>query len=119
MVPLFLFSIQKRIAMESSPYVRMCMALNLAPLSTVAIRFLNQSTDHNYDEELTLLHEYFGNLVSVLLTDSENSVRRALLNTPESCANLCEFFGAQKTNEVIFSHIITFLNDKVSALGQN
>ncbi|CAG2109793.1 unnamed protein product, partial [Medioppia subpectinata] len=43
---------------------------------------------------------------------SNNCVRRTLLLTPHSCANLCVFFGRQKTNEVILSHIITFLNDK-------
>lgn len=98
---------------EKSTYVRLCMAKNVARLSKIALNFLNQYYDHNYDEELQLLHRYFQNLVSTLITDSNNCVRRMLLLTPESCAQLCTFFGRQKTNEVILSHIITFLNDKV------
>lgn len=103
----------KDVAGDKSTYVRLCLARCIGRLSQQALHFLNQSVDHNYDEELTLLHTYFQNLVSQLLTDSNNCVRRTLLMTPQNCTHLCTFFGRQKTNEVILSHIITFLNDKV------
>ena len=98
---------------DRSVYVRLTLAANISRLSKVALNFLSQSCDENYDEELSLLHDSFQMIVSQLLTDSNNCVRRTLLMTPNSCANLCVFFGRHKTNEVILSHIITFLNDKV------
>ena len=104
----------RAVATDRSTYVRLCLARCIGRLSQQALHFLSQSVDQNYDEELALLHSYFANLVSQLLTDSNNCVRRALLMTPENCIHLCTFFGRQKTNEVILSHIITFLNDKVS-----
>ncbi|KAF7493686.1 Phosphoinositide 3-kinase regulatory subunit 4 [Sarcoptes scabiei] len=104
--------LQKCITEEKSAYVRMCMATIIGRLSDKAISFLDQYQDHNYDEELNLLHKYFQNLVSTLITDPVNCVRRFLLSTPKNCAKLCAFFGRQKTNEMILSHIITFLNDK-------
>ena len=45
-----------------------------------------------------------------LLTDSENIVRRSLVEN--GLAKLCVFFGRQKANDVVLSHLITFLNDK-------
>lgn len=113
---LFLFSTtddQKHLNEEKYAYVRITMAQHVGRLSKVALAFLNQSCDHNYDEELKILHQYFQNLVAQLLTDPINCVRLALLFTPENCSQLCTFFGRQKTNEIILSHIITFLNDKV------
>jgi hypothetical protein len=98
---------------DRSELVRITLASNISRLSKVALNFLNQSCDQNYDEELSLLHNSFQDIVSQLLTDPNNCVRRTLLLTPDSCANLCVFFGRHKTNEVILSHIITFLNDKV------
>ncbi|KAH7644656.1 phosphoinositide 3-kinase regulatory subunit 4-like protein [Dermatophagoides farinae] len=103
---------QKCIANEKNTFVRICMARNIGRLSKIALDFLNQYCDHNYDEELNLLHKYFQNLVSILITDPNNCVRRVLLLTPQNCSQLCTFFGRQKTNDVILSHIITFLNDK-------
>lgn len=106
----------KEVASDKSTYVRLCLARCIGQLSQLALHFLNLSVDQNYDEELNLLHNYFQNLVSQLLTDSNNCVRRTLLMTPQNCSHLCTFFGQQKTNEVIVSHIITFLNDKVCEL---
>lgn len=103
----------KEVAIDKSTYVRLCLARCIGRLSQQALHFLNLSVDQNYDEELKLLHEHFQNIVSQMLTDSNNCVRRTLLMTPQNCSHLCTFFGQQKTNEVIVSHIITFLNDKV------
>lgn len=47
--------------------------------------------------------------VIALLTDSNSSVRRALIKT---ITPLCIFFGKQKTNDIILSHLITYLNDR-------
>lgn len=44
-----------------------------------------------------------------LLTDNDPSVRRAFLG---SVSNLCVFFGSAKANDVILSHLNTYLNDR-------
>lgn len=46
----------------------------------------------------------------MLLTDPQNLVKQTLM---ESGINkLCVFFGKQKANDILLSHVITFLNDK-------
>lgn len=108
------FSFQCQIPNDRSVFVRMTLASNTAHLAEIAHRFLSQSCDQNYETELNLLHDSFQLIVSHLLTDQNNYVRRTLLSTSNSIAKLCVFFGRQKTNDIILSHIITFLNDKVS-----
>ncbi len=46
--------------------------------------------------------------VVALLTDSESAVKIALL---KEMPRLCIFFGKQKANDLLISHIITYLND--------
>lgn len=46
----------------------------------------------------------------MLLTDSQNLVKQTLIEN--GINKLCVFFGKQKANDVLLSHIITFLNDK-------
>lgn len=48
--------------------------------------------------------------VSSLLADPENIVKITL--TEYGITRLCVFFGKQKANDVLLSHLITFLNDK-------
>ena len=48
--------------------------------------------------------------MTILLADSANSVKQALME--HSVTKLAVFFGKQKANDVILSHMITFLNDK-------
>ena len=103
----------KHILTDKSTYVRLCLTRCIGRLCKVALNFLNQSCDHNYEMELNLLQDYFITLVSNILTDPVNCVRRTLLSSPQNCANLCSFFGRQKTSEILLGHIITFLNDKV------
>ena len=45
-----------------------------------------------------------------LLSDPENIVKQTLLEN--GITQLCVFFGRQKANDVLLSHMITFLNDK-------
>ena len=46
----------------------------------------------------------------MLLTDPQNLVKQTLMEN--GINKLCVFFGKQKANDVLLSHIITFLNDK-------
>jgi phosphoinositide-3-kinase, regulatory subunit 4 len=55
------------------------------------------------------LLEHFEAHTKALLTDSTASVRRAFLG---SVSSLCVFFGSSKANDVILSHLNTYLNDK-------
>lgn len=60
--------------------------------------------------ELQALHELVQQKVVTLLSDPENIVKQSLME--KGMTRLCVFFGRQKANDVLLSHMITFLNDK-------
>lgn len=64
---------------------------------------------HSFDVAKLELLEHFEAHTKALLTDSHPSVRRAFLG---SVSSLCVFFGSSKANDVILSHLNTYLNDK-------
>ena len=64
---------------------------------------------HSFDVAKMELVEHFEAHTKALLTDTDSSVRRALLG---SVSSLCVFFGSSKANDVILSHLNTYLNDK-------
>ena len=72
-----------------------------------------EATDMSYRNSFDVakqdLLEHFESHSKALLTDSDSSVRRALLG---SVSSLCVFFGSSKANDVILSHLNTYLNDK-------
>ncbi|KAJ9358076.1 hypothetical protein DTO027B9_2646 [Paecilomyces variotii] len=118
-----------------SPMVRAAYASCIASLAQSSLRFLDMIqalrsdarlpslipsgseagwtedvTYHNlYDVARIDLLDYFEVHTKALLTDPDVSVRRAFLG---SVSSLCVFFGNSKTNEVILSHLNTYLNDK-------
>lgn len=55
------------------------------------------------------LSSHFEAHTKALLTDSDPSVRRAFLG---SVSSLCVFLGSSKANEIVISHLNTYLNDK-------
>lgn len=63
-----------------------------------------------FGAELQALHEMVQQKVVTLLSDSENIVKQSLMEN--GITRLCVFFGRQKANDVLLSHMITFLNDK-------
>ncbi|RCH97242.1 Serine/threonine-protein kinase, partial [Rhizopus stolonifer] len=109
--------------------VRSTYASCIALLAETALRFLEmtqllkadhvyplQDTDSEdldfesaYDSSLQDLQAVIQEQATILLIDSESAVKRALL-TNITC--LCVFFGRQKANDVLLSHMITYLNDK-------
>ncbi|XP_072174440.1 phosphoinositide 3-kinase regulatory subunit 4-like [Diadema setosum] len=117
-------------AQDSIDLVRVSYAENIAVLAETALRFLemvqlDQSTSQSeetvgvqnpaqyqasYDDELQNLHEMIQQKVVTLLTDPENIVKQTLLEN--GITRLCIFFGRQKANDILLSHMITFLNDK-------
>ncbi|KAI9679454.1 MAG: Serine/threonine-protein kinase [Caeruleum heppii] len=61
-----------------------------------------------YDVARSDLVDIFELQTKALLTDEDPSVRRAFLS---SVSSLCVFFGSSKANDVILSHLNTYLND--------
>ncbi|KAJ9669604.1 Serine/threonine-protein kinase [Coniosporium apollinis] len=120
--------------MKPSQLVRAAYASCLAPLATTASRFLdmmqalradgslpssgsegeeNGSGHHTFrelfDSARVDLLRHFEVPTKALLTDRESAVKRAFLG---SVSNLCVFFGNPRANDVILSHLNTYLNDK-------
>ncbi len=111
---------------DRNDLVRAAFASRIAEIAQESVRFLDlvmltstniQVEDNrpmpSYDTELTALHDMISHAVSVLLADSANAVKQALME--RSVTKLAIFFGKQKANDVILSHMITFLNDKEDA----
>ncbi|CAN6598885.1 serine/threonine-protein kinase Vps15p [Trichomonascus vanleenenianus] len=117
----------------NSPHgiVRSAYAFCLSSLAQTASRFLDMGqvlkstgmidaedpeTENGFYQEDTAAFDTLKQTLSsivedhatVLLTDPEADVRRAMLR---GIVPLCMFFGKQKTNDVILSHLITYLND--------
>ncbi|XP_052474105.1 phosphoinositide 3-kinase regulatory subunit 4 isoform X1 [Carassius gibelio] len=119
------------LAQDEATIVRLAYAENIAHLAETALRFLElvqennlsseqdlngedtEETLHpneNYDSELQALHEMVQQKVVTLLSDPENIIKQTLMEN--GITRLCVFFGRQKANDVLLSHMITFLNDK-------
>ncbi|XP_029445209.1 phosphoinositide 3-kinase regulatory subunit 4 [Rhinatrema bivittatum] len=119
------------LAQDEATIVRLAYAENIALLAETALRFLelvqlknlnmenepnSEEMDEaahpseNYDTELQALHEMVQQKVVTLLSDPENIVKQTLMEN--GITRLCVFFGRQKANDVLLSHMITFLNDK-------
>ncbi|KAL0095743.1 armadillo-type protein, partial [Phycomyces blakesleeanus] len=127
--PEYILPSVREFATDPDVLVRTTYASCIALLAETALRFLEMTqllkndsafplTDMDtedldfesaYDSSLNDLHSVIQEQVTVLLIDNESSVKRALL-TNITC--LCGFFGRQKTNDVLLSHMITYLNDK-------
>ncbi|KAL4221189.1 phosphoinositide-3-kinase [Mactra antiquata] len=114
------------LAQDSATTVRAAFAENIAQLAETALRVVemmqltdiegtedkeNSSDFSMYDHELQALQEVIQEKVVLLLNDHDNCVKRALLDN--GITRLCVFFGRQKANDVVLSHMITFLNDKI------
>ncbi|KAJ5894840.1 hypothetical protein N7495_006531 [Penicillium taxi] len=104
------------LAQSSLRFLDMIQALRsdtrLASLVPVGFepRWAEEATYHNlYDVARIDLLEYFEVHTKALLTDTDASVRRAFLG---SVSSLCVFFGNLKSNEVVLSHLNTYLNDR-------
>ncbi|XP_066254532.1 phosphoinositide 3-kinase regulatory subunit 4 [Euwallacea similis] len=115
-----------QLATDPNACVRAAYARNINDLAEIALRYLDQiqniwygeegldKTDNehmfNYELELQALQEMVQQTVSALLTDTHSIVKQALLNS--GIHKLCIFFGKAIANDIILSHMITFLNDK-------
>ncbi|CAG5136560.1 unnamed protein product [Candidula unifasciata] len=66
--------------------------------------------ESNYDMELQQLKDLIHQKIFQLLSDSNNAVKMTLM--ANGMDKLCLFFGRQKANDILLSHIVTFLNVK-------
>ncbi|KAG0225557.1 Serine/threonine-protein kinase [Actinomortierella wolfii] len=62
-----------------------------------------------YDSALFDLQGAIEEQIRMILTDHDSSVKRALLS---DISSLCIFLGKQRVNDVLLSHMITFLNGR-------
>lgn len=128
----YLFPRIKRTLLQSkqNSYLRMVIANCLGNFLTTAIRFQEishrgrpldgieavtsgmDSLDVTSKHNRKLLQQMEA-LTVALLTDSDTCVKLALLS---NILVLCKFFGREKTNDVVLSHLITYLNDKDPSL---
>ncbi|KAF9224775.1 ARM repeat-containing protein [Gyrodon lividus] len=112
--------------------VRATYAQCIAPLAETALRYLEMGQalkahgvapgvngdrqdyeevhfEVSYDTSLYDLHLSIQEQLSTLLMDPSPIVKRAVLH---NISALCIFLGRQKTNDVVLSHMITYLNDR-------
>lgn len=118
--PEYILPALSTVAHDEAVIVRTAYAENIAQLAETALRFLeycqvqtlssNETPRHSYESELATLHEIIQQTVAALLTDPQNVVKQTLIEN--GITKLCVFFGKQKANDVLLSHMITFLNDK-------
>ncbi|XP_065214852.1 phosphoinositide 3-kinase regulatory subunit 4 isoform X2 [Planococcus citri] len=100
--------------------VRTALAEVIAQISETSMKFLEYTQTvtlenheipcHTFESEVATLHEMIRQCVSSLFTDSQNIVKRTLIEN--GIVRLCTFFGKIKSNEIVLSHMVTFLNDK-------
>lgn len=119
---------------RASPLVRATYASCIGNLATTAKRFLQVSTtlkaagtittadpdiesgsqpdagfDGLFDEAQQALIFLFENHTKSLIEDADPYVRRAFLS---SVPELCLFFGTAESNDIILTHLNTYLNDR-------
>ena len=111
-------------ASDPSVPVRQAFSEKIAAFAEAALRFLDSSQlssnltsvttvaseQVSYDSLLQPLISSIQDKVRTLMSDPDPNVRRSLLEF--SVGRLCTFFGKQKANDVLLTHMITFLNDK-------
>lgn len=82
-----------------------CSEVEVSFSRAVLMPFLQVS----YDASMNDLQSNIQEQLSALLMDPSSVVKRAVLH---NISSLCIFLGRQKTNDVLLSHMITYLNDR-------
>ncbi|OZC11786.1 hypothetical protein X798_00967 [Onchocerca flexuosa] len=129
----YLFPRLKFFSLDKNPVVRITLAQNLGDLAEASFRFIHEG-QKNLTEDLLggsiitemddsergerLARQEIKALqqtvidIFVNLCDSDNNVKHSVV-TSQSLVKLCHFFDRRKATDVLLSHLITFLNDKV------
>ncbi|KAG8916382.1 Serine/threonine-protein kinase [Tulasnella sp. 417] len=96
------------LADTSAKYLEMGQALRAHGMFKLTDEY-DDINDVSYDASLKELHSLIQDQLVTLLFDPSSVVKRAALI---NISTLCVFFGRQITNEVLLSHMITYLNDR-------
>ncbi|KAJ6463912.1 hypothetical protein C8R45DRAFT_1220032 [Mycena sanguinolenta] len=121
----------KYVVQDPEVSVRCTYAQCIAQLADTAVRYLEmgqalkahgtfklsreaQEYDHarfevSYEASMQDLQNNIQEHLSALLMDPSSVVKRAVLH---DISSMCIFLGRQKTNDVLLSHMITYLNDR-------
>lgn len=70
---------------------------------------IDERVQVSYDTSMQDLQNNVQEQLSALLMDPSSVVKRAVLH---NISSLCIFLGRQRTNDVLLSHMITYLNDR-------
>uniref|UniRef100_A0A915PPG6 non-specific serine/threonine protein kinase n=1 Tax=Setaria digitata TaxID=48799 RepID=A0A915PPG6_9BILA len=133
----YLFPRLKFVSLDKNPLVRITLAQNLGDLAEASFRFIHEGQniltedllsgsmvtgvdDKEREEQLarqeTRALQQTVVDIFVNLCDSDNTVKHSVV-TAKSLVKLCHFFDRRKgrnySTDVLLSHLITFLNDKV------
>lgn len=121
-IPEYLIPQMRHLASDADIFVRATYARGLFRIADAAMRMLELSQAAkprpystmlislaDYDTLLLEVQAVVEEQVSALLVDSSSNVKRAMLDKIEA---ICLFFGRQKANETVLSHIMTYLNDR-------
>ncbi|KAI0058381.1 ARM repeat-containing protein [Artomyces pyxidatus] len=93
-------------------YLEMGQALKAHGTFKLAADIVEYDEAHfevSYDAALQDLQNSVQEHLTTLLVDSSSVVKRAILH---DISALCIFLGRQRTNDVLLSHMITYLNDR-------
>ncbi|TFK53148.1 ARM repeat-containing protein [Heliocybe sulcata] len=128
--PEYIFPNIAHLLQDPEVSVRSVYAQCMAPLADTAVRYLEMgqalrahgtfrlSTDAaeeqahfevSYDASMQDLQNIVQDHLSVLLVDTSSVVKRAVLH---NISSICIFLRRQKTNDVLLSHMLTYLNDR-------
>lgn len=112
--PEYIFPNIKGYLSDPEPLVRTTLACCISYLAETSARFLDLSLvinpDNNvvFDSALLDLRLIVKEFIEPLLIDQNTFVKRSLLS---EIPRLAQFLGKQLTNDLILSHMITYLND--------
>ncbi|KAJ7253059.1 hypothetical protein B0H12DRAFT_1117273 [Mycena haematopus] len=129
--PEYIIPNMKYVVQDPEVSVRCTYAQCIAQLADTAVRYLEmgqalkahgtfklspeaQEYDHarfevSYEASMQDLQNNIQEHLSALLMDPSSVVKRAVLH---DISSMCIFLGRQKTNDVLLSHMITYLNDR-------
>jgi len=129
--PRYLLPVLRQLAVDQDVSVRSVCAQSIVMYASLAVKYLEMgqalrahgtikfsSDPHHYDEtqyevsydaSMEELQNLIAEFISTFLVDHSSVVKRSVLL---DIAPLCIFFGRQKTNDLLLSHMITYLNDR-------
>ncbi|KIM24835.1 hypothetical protein M408DRAFT_227086 [Serendipita vermifera MAFF 305830] len=125
-IPEYILINTKHLATDPDTMVRCIYAQCIAPLTETSALYLEMSQalkahgtrrigtgageqDESYDAAHADLQSVVQEQLVTLLVDRSAVVKRALLH---NTSQLCIFLGRQKANDVLLSHMLTYLNDR-------